>query len=336
MSETLDWVRCRRIRPVRPGGTLVTTVAVLLGWEAVAHNSGSGWVQALGAGLAGVLLVGLGGGWFALRGARLACSSSPADGVAGLELRIEVAASTRVRVRPLEPPGPEAFAGGEDHPSTLVLLPTHRGAYGSIALEIGSAAPFGLMWWSARVDLPLGAELLVSPRTGREAAWPTHLAYTGEQPEVRAITDITESRVGYHRHIGGDPAGARSYEHGDERRHVHWPATAHVGDLMVRHHEISVPSPPVTLWADLPEDGEESERMAEGVLATVSSLVSRGRRVMLGTFENGAPVLAMVADRRQAGRRLARAGPKGPWHPHEHTGPGIVPPSDADQAGPAR
>lgn len=100
--------------------------------------------------------------------------------------------------------------------------------------------------------------------------------------------------------------GARPYVSGDSRRLVHWSATAHAGKLMVR--ELEHPSAgPVTITVDLPGDPDEAERVAEGALGTVVHLLEGGVPVLLGTLEPSGRVLAPVADRRGAGRRLARA-----------------------------
>ncbi len=75
---------------------------------------------------------------------------------------------------------------------------------------------------------------------------------------------------------------------------------------MVR--ELEQPSAaPVTITVDLPDDPEEAERIAEGALGTVTHLLEGGALVLLGTLEPSGRVLAPVADRRGAGRRLARA-----------------------------
>ena len=75
---------------------------------------------------------------------------------------------------------------------------------------------------------------------------------------------------------------------------------------MVR--ELERPSAePVTLTVRLPRDPEEAERAAERALGTVVRLLDRGASVILATLEASGPVVGGVADRRSAGRRLARA-----------------------------
>ena len=104
----------------------------------------------------------------------------------------------------------------------------------------------------------------------------------------------------------GLPRGARPYVPGDARRLVHWRSTAHAGRLMVR--ELEQPAAePVTITVELPEDPDAAERVAEGALGSVVGLLEGGAPVLLGPREASGPVLGPVADRRSAGRRLARA-----------------------------
>ena len=75
---------------------------------------------------------------------------------------------------------------------------------------------------------------------------------------------------------------------------------------MVR--ELERPSAePVTLTVVLPPDPQEADRVAERALGTITRLLERGSTVLLATLEASGPVTATVADRRAAGRRLARA-----------------------------
>ena len=104
----------------------------------------------------------------------------------------------------------------------------------------------------------------------------------------------------------GLPAGARPYGPGDSRRLVHWRATAHAGSLMVK--ELERPSAePTVVTVDLPQDPDAAERVAERALGIVVDLLQRGSTVLLATLEPSGRVVALVANRRVAGRRLARA-----------------------------
>ena len=70
-------------RPRRAVGPVLGTLAAVAAWFGVAHSSGSGWVQALGALLAGCIVVGLIGPAFFLGRTRCWVEENPADAVAG-------------------------------------------------------------------------------------------------------------------------------------------------------------------------------------------------------------------------------------------------------------
>jgi len=281
---------------------MAVAVMIIALWWLVAHNAGAGWVQLLGDLVFGALLIGTVGPWYVVTRARVVVRSAPADARAGLPVDVHVEATTRVRVRAVEPPGPEVFVGPVGRTDAvgdrITLLPLRRGVHDAVTVDIASAAPFALQWWSRRVQLPLPSALHVSPRCG-EPDRPR----TSPREETGEVADRPRTHEGF-------PRGARPYAAGDNRRLVHWRATAHTGTLMVR--ELERPSAAaVTVTVELPEDPEVAERVAERALGTVVRLLDEGTPVLVGTVEPGGPVVAPVVDRRSAGRRLARAVARG-------------------------
>jgi len=291
----------RWARPARPVAPIAVSVAVLGIWWLVAHNGGSGWVQVLGDIVFGALAVGILGPAVVLSRARVGIVGAAIDGTAGLPCVIRLNASTRIRVRPVSPPGEETFVGpaGRRHSpdDEIFLLPPRRGVHESVTLDISTAAPFALQWWSRRVVLPLPSLLHVAPRRGRPGSLPLR-----EAEEAGAAVDWAQSDV-------GEPRGARPYRPGDSRRQVHWRATAHARELMVRELEGQA-AEPITVNVILPPDPEEAERVAERALGTVLQLLERGAPVLLATSELSGAVVGKVTDRRGAGHRLARAVPQ--------------------------
>ena len=240
--------------------------------------------------------------------------SAPGDGTAGRPLEVRVESRSRVRARPFDPPGPEAFVGPTGRrgavDGVITLVPVRRGVHHAVTVEIASAAPFGLQWWTKRVQLTLPAALHVSPRCG------------SAQPVPLRPDDGTGDFLDRPRSDVGLPRGVRPYVPGDARRLVHWRSTAHAGHVMVR--ELEQPAgEPVTITVELPEDRETAERVAEGALGSVVGLLEGGVPVLLGTREDSGPVVGAVADRRSAGRRLARAV----------NGPGATPAANSQGAG---
>jgi uncharacterized protein (DUF58 family) len=264
----------------------------------VAHNGGAGWVQALGDVVFGALFIGIVGPSVVLARSKIRVLSAPTDGTAGLPVEVQIDASTRLRVRAVDPPGLEILVGPIGKRRTpddgATLMPDRRGVYETLTLDVATAAPFGLQWWTHRVQLPLPAALHVAPRRGQPVTLPVRPLHNSGESVQRAAALV------------GEPRGARVYRPGDNRRHVHWRATAHAGELMVREMEQAT-SEPITVTVTLPRDPDEAERVAERALATVVLSLDRDVPVLLGTVERSGPVVAPVLDRRSAGRRLARA-----------------------------
>jgi uncharacterized protein (DUF58 family) len=265
----------------------------------VAHNSGAGWVQALGDVVAGTLLLGLLGPGLVLARTRLRAATVPNDGAAGQPSAIGVEASSRVRLTPVDPAGPACFVGPARGPGAadgdvLTLVPRHRGLVSSITVDVASAAPFGLMWWTRRVRLSLPSELHIGPKLGTAISLPRQEDDRSGDSAHRSPRDI------------GEPRGVRPYRPGDSRRWVHWPATAHSGELMVREME-GPTAEPVMVVVTLPPDDDAAEAVAEQALGTLVALFDRGTSVILTTTEASGHRTDSVADRRSAGRRLARA-----------------------------
>jgi hypothetical protein len=92
-------------RPARPVAPIATAVVIVGVWWLVAHNGGAGWVQLLGDLVFATLLIGIVGPWVVVSRARVVVTSASADGIAGRALEVAVAASTRLRVRAVDPPG---------------------------------------------------------------------------------------------------------------------------------------------------------------------------------------------------------------------------------------
>jgi uncharacterized protein (DUF58 family) len=281
---------------------MAAAAAVVGIWWLVAHNGGAGWVQFVGDLVFGALLVGVFGPAVALARAKVAVQAAPPDATAGQPVALRVAASVRLRVTPLDPPGPDAFVGParagarrEDDRDTATVLPGRRGVYREVTWEIASAAPFALQWWRRRVTVVLPQELLVAPRRG-----PAVGPRSGPDGRGDAVVVVRP------RSDGALARGVRPYRPGDARRHVHWRATAHAGALMVKDMEWPAGGP-VLVVVDLPADPEQAECVAEQALGTLVGLLGEGGPVLLDTAEPTGRVRAPVRDRRGAGRRLARA-----------------------------
>lgn len=279
-----------RCRPARPLGAIPASAAIVLGWWGVAHSSGQGWVQDLGDLVAAAMVVGLFGPWLALRRIRVEVIGSPTDGAAGSPVEVDLSWSGPARLTPVSPPGDPVTKG------PVVLVPGGRGVLRSVTVEVASAAPFGLQWWSRRVELQLRRPLYVAPRRG----------VAGRATPYGPQDAPVQEGAGRHAGMDGDLRAPRPYRPGDAFRLLHWPASAHTGELMVR--ELERPDgPPAEVAVRLPAEPERAEEEAERAYGTVLGLLDGGTPVLLSTHEESGPVSAIVRDRTEAARRLAAA-----------------------------
>jgi hypothetical protein len=289
----------RRVHPLGWIGPVAGSIVTLAAWVAVAHSSGSGWVQAVGALLGAFLVVGLAApAWPASR-ARVTCTALPFDARAGDPLTLALEVDRPVRLRGIFPWGREHQSGGGQRGARTVLLevtPGRRGVLDSVVVEVASSAPFGLLWWARQLELPLPHLLHVAPRLGDPGARVTTAddAPGEAAPRVHAVV--------------GEPRGIRPYAPGDPRRAVHWPATSHAGTLMVRESERPTDDP-LLCELVLSDDPVEAESQAEQVMAAVSVCLARRQLVVLTTTEATGRMVRPVADPVDLGRRLARAVP---------------------------
>lgn len=290
--------RWGRARPDRAFGTVSGAIILLAVWAAVAHASGSGWVQALAALAGGIMLVGLLSPRWAVRRVTVEVVGSPSDATSGQPLEVSIKATRSCRCSPIRPKGPPVLLRA-GQPTKLTLQPEQRGVLGAINVRVASAAPLGLLWWSTRRRLELPRLVMIAPARG-EAQRSFLLSEMGETG--RGQSKLADK---------GELRGARPYHVGDSPRQVHWRSTAHTGSLMVRESEIH-PDRPVRVVAVLPEDAALAELEASQVRSTVAALLEHRRQVVLETTEAGDQIAAVVADERSAGRRLAKAG-RNPW-----------------------
>jgi len=287
----------RRVHPLAWFAPVVGSLVAMVAWAGVAHSSGSGWVQAVGALLGAVLITGMVAPLFPARRATVTCTASPSDTEAGRTVRLDMVARGPIRITPRFPVGPAARAVGAlrgSRPVEVTIAPDRRGVVEQVAVELATCAPFGLLWWAREVTVPLPRPLHVAPRLGEPGPVDSLADDAAGDAQLRVLTGA------------GEPRGIRPYQPGDTRRSVHWPATAHVGSLMVRER-VRRTDDPVVVDVVLPPDPQRAEEETERVMAAVSRCLVRGQPVVLATVESGGRTVRPVRDRIDLGRRLARA-----------------------------
>lgn len=282
-------------KPRHALGPVAATIFSLLAWTGIAHSSGSGWVQAVGALLGGFLLVGLFAPFFAVRGIRVLVIESPSDAIVGEPITVKLKLSAPAEIRLLMSSNRAQILNPRTN-IDLTVVPTFRGEVSHFLVEVASAFPFGLLWWTKLMVLTLPRSMLLAPKPG-----PLDKA-------TLSAAGIDEEGIRWRDTRVGEPRGVRDYLPGDLRTWIHWSATAHVGSLMVREME-QASAPPVRIKAFLSGDVEQAERESSRFLGTIGYLLNSGHSVVLETLEIDGVHLEPVGDIVTAGRRLARSLP---------------------------
>lgn len=139
-------------------------------------------------------------------------------------------------------------------------LPTEvRGTYDVGPVEIPRADPFGLCRTVQRMGAP--QRISVHPRLLPFLPLPTGISRNLEGPSSDASPQGT---VTFHR--------LREYVVGDDLRTVHWPSTARVGKLVVRHN-VDTAQPYTVVLLDL-DPARYSEQTFEEAVDTAASVVN--------------------------------------------------------------
>ena len=257
----------RRVHPVAWFAPVVGSVVAVVAWAGVAHSSGSGWVQAVGALLAAVLITGL------------VAPLVPGPAVRRHLYRLPLGRRGR-SAGGADPggqradPHPAPTPGGAGGPRRRC---TPRVPDGRRDLHPGAAG-------GARRDRRRGGlvrslrpALVGAGGRGRPAPAPARGAAVrrgrpaGDPP--RELDGDAPLRVPSG---AGEPRGVRPYQPGDTRRSVHWPATSHVGALMVREKERQTDDP-IVVDLTLPADPVAAEAESERVMAALCQHLARGR-----------------------------------------------------------
>lgn len=242
--------------------------------------------------------------------------SGPADAAVGsvIPLRVVIAGRGRVEIR-----SAEATASWRRTalPATVTIghRPAARGVVDTVRIQLRTSAPLGVFTRIRTYSVALPRPMHVAPRTEARSLRP------GRAPDARDRVRAGGTGIG----VGDAVRSVREYVAGDPARLVHWPTSARRGALHVREHE-PPPAVGIAVVADL--GGSRPERTAIDAMSVGAAALAAGGRVWIGTHENGGPVGGEVTDRRELGRRLARAGPGSPagapagWTVHRAGGEG--------------
>lgn len=120
----------------------------------------------------------------------------------------------------------EQLAPGARSVVNYTIVPGIRGSYELGPLRVRCSDPFGLA--VSHQEFPLTTQLIVTPRIEPlpVVRLPGGAGLSSGESQAQAVS-IT----------GNDDIAIREYRHGDDLRRVHWKASAHRGELMVRREE---------------------------------------------------------------------------------------------------
>jgi uncharacterized protein (DUF58 family) len=142
-------------------------------------------------------------------------------------------------------------------------LPTsRRGTFEIGPVELTRADPFGLGRTVQRLGAP--QRIAVHPRLLRLRPLPTGASRNLEGP---SSDNSPQGTVTFHR--------LREYAVGDDLRIIHWPSTARLGQLVVRHN-VDTAQPYTVVLLDLDPAGYSAGSFEEAIDAAASVVVSTG------------------------------------------------------------
>lgn len=155
-----------------------------------------------------------------------------------------------------------ALRAGERTSIAYELDTSRRGTLTAGPLQLRRTDPFGLVVAQRRIAGT--ASVQVRPRRHPIAMLPS-----GRWRDLEGPTrEVSRGTATFHQ--------LREYVPGDDMRHIHWPATARTGDLIVREH-VDTTKPEVVVIVDNrerafgPEDFEEGVDVAASVLAAAET-----------------------------------------------------------------
>jgi uncharacterized protein (DUF58 family) len=257
-----------------PSGLLLVVVAMLVPLTTAANRS-SGVARLV---VVGVLSATIADGWLAYRSLRRLDATITTPAVATSHRRFGARAVISGSTRAATVDGlfgddeVQPFVPGA--PFSLGCLPTQRGVFHHLLIEVRSRSPLGLWTAARRLGVRLPTPLQVGPVARRpEVTAPSGVPGPGgERPIPGRARQPTVTR------------SVRDYRPGDAVRQVHWPATAHHGHLMVRETEAERrPVPTVVVACSGP--GAAAEAAYGRAVEHVTGLLAGGDAVRLVTVE---------------------------------------------------
>jgi uncharacterized protein (DUF58 family) len=298
----------RSARAHGPGDLTITAVVLFaLGAYGIAAGGVSGEARAVAVGVFAFTLFVIGIVWPIVTLARVDFSARvPSDATVDDEIPVHISIRgrvARVEVRVIDPSG-TWWRTAVPADGVIMHRVTRRGVFDHIRVQIRTSAPLGVFLRTRQARVPLPEPITVGPR-------PLVTPVTMHAVPARIDAPAEHAAGG----TGADVVRAvRPYVPGDAARLVHWPTSARRASLAVREHD-----PPanegLAVVVDLTGTADDAETAASIACGIARAVLARGGRLVLCTRESDGDHGEAVRDRREIGRRLARAVTGAPSEP---------------------
>ena len=294
--------------------TLTSIVLFTLGAYGIAAGAAAGEQSVVAVGVFAFALFLIGIIWPIVALARVDVDAwTQSDATVGERYNVHVGLrgrASRVEVRLLDPPG-EWWRTASPATGEIQRIAIRRGVSRILRVELRTSAPLGVFVRTRVVRVDLRFELVVAPSPITAGPRPEPVGQrVRERPNDGPVAVSVLASRG-----GGDTVRAvRPYVSGDAARLVHWPTSARLGTLVIREHE-PPPATGIAIVVDLNGAPDDVERAASRAAGIGRATLAAGGAVWCCTSEPDGPVSARVADTRDLGRRLARAGAGEPGIP---------------------
>jgi hypothetical protein len=170
------------------------------------------------------------------------------------------------------PTPPDVLIDRSD-PGVLVLPPTPRGVIHFIVVDVLAVGPIGFARAARRYRATPASPVVVGPRS-----LPIHIRWPMPRAVAYGLSEVAPRGDDLFR-------GVRPYQRGDERRKIHWKATARAGELMVREDD-GTGIVALQVVVELGPPGPINEHIVANATWLATAAVQRGWRVQLVTVDD--------------------------------------------------
>jgi|GEM_PF-4881440 len=251
--------------------TLSLYTICLFGFFIAAHESGSGFVQAMGALLLGMVLANFIMSFYILQKAEIKIISAPYDGTTGQALSIELLANKNIQLD-LFLGGKNKIAIAKNTKTSLLLRPAHYGLLQEVSFFAFSSYPFGIIRLYRKINCNLCSPLHIAPLPLN----PDGNISGGDTLDTREGALSLKS-------VSGDLRSLSPYRTGDAVSSISWPKSAQTQQMLVKVHENPQNYLRCKIKLETPSDRERAEIYLGEKLALIIKLIQANYELIIET-----------------------------------------------------